>query len=432
MMTFDEVIPTIKDVFSSIRDELNLLMPFVVNRDLNGRIRLVFDEKLLEQAGQMTTIQELSRQLSGRLGCHGYPADRMALFEPLLKDILQGGSISVLDGYEQVFLADRMASESDWSSISPVSEGPSRIAFYSIKGGVGRSTASAVVAWALAQSGKRVLVLDLDLESPGLSSSLLPEDRRPKYGIIDWLVEDLVDNGSAVLESMFVRSDLSHDGEIYVVPAHGADPGEYVSKLGRAWVQKAGADMTRESWSQRLNRLLSSLEERLVPDIVLLDTRAGIDEVASACLTDMGAKGILLFASDGEQTWFGYRMLLRYWNRSGVIGQIRDRLQLVGAMIPEVNSAEYFSGLNEHAWLLFTDEVYDEVPAGESAIDFFSFEQMDTSAPHYPLPVRWNRGFSSLQFIHGRLQQLDKEMITQVFGELIAGVRMMAGFEADD
>ena len=87
---------------------------------------------------------------------------------------------------------------------------------------------------------------------------------------------------------------------------------------------------------------------------------------------------------------------------------------------------------NEHAWLLFTDEVYDEVPAGESAIDFFSYEQMDTSAPHYPLPVRWNRGFSSLQSIHGRLQQLDKEMIHQVFGELIAGVRMMAGFETDD
>jgi hypothetical protein len=305
MMTFDEVIPTIKDVFSSIRDDLNLLMPFVVNRDLNGRIRLVFDEKLLEQTEQMTTIQELSRKLSGRLGCHGYPADRMVLFEPLLEDILHEGSISVLDGYDQVFLADRMASESNWASISPISEGPSRIAFYSIKGGVGRSTASAVVAWALAQSGKRVLVLDLDLESPGLSSSLLPEDRRPEYGIIDWLVEDLVDNGSAVLEGMIVRSDLSHDGEIYVVPAHGVDPGEYVSKLGRAWVQKAGADMTRESWSQRLNRMLSSLEERLVPDIVLLDTRAGIDEIASACLTDMGAKGILLFASDGEQTWSG-------------------------------------------------------------------------------------------------------------------------------
>lgn len=69
----------------------------------------------------------------------------------------------------------------------------------SIKGGgVGRSTAVAVTAWRLAQAGKRVLVLDLDLESPGLSSALLPAERLPMYGITDWLVEDLVNNGELI------------------------------------------------------------------------------------------------------------------------------------------------------------------------------------------------------------------------------------------
>jgi Mrp family chromosome partitioning ATPase len=57
--------------------------------------------------------------------------------------------------------------------------------FFSIKGGVGRSTALAATAWRLAQAGKRILVLDLDLESPGLSSSLLSPDRQPVYGITD-------------------------------------------------------------------------------------------------------------------------------------------------------------------------------------------------------------------------------------------------------
>jgi len=50
----------------------------------------------------------------------------------------------------------------------------------------------------LLRTGKRVLVLDLDLESPGLSSSLLPPDRQPMYGITDWLIEDLVDNADIV------------------------------------------------------------------------------------------------------------------------------------------------------------------------------------------------------------------------------------------
>jgi len=42
------------------------------------------------------------------------------------------------------------------------------VAFYSFKGGVGRSLVLANVAWTLAACGKRVLVIDWDLEAPGL------------------------------------------------------------------------------------------------------------------------------------------------------------------------------------------------------------------------------------------------------------------------
>src|SRR5688572_25125426 len=42
------------------------------------------------------------------------------------------------------------------------------VTFYSYKGGTGRTMALANVAWILAANGKRVLVVDWDLESPGL------------------------------------------------------------------------------------------------------------------------------------------------------------------------------------------------------------------------------------------------------------------------
>ena len=42
------------------------------------------------------------------------------------------------------------------------------VTFYSYKGGTGRTMALANVAWILAANGKRVLVADWDLESPGL------------------------------------------------------------------------------------------------------------------------------------------------------------------------------------------------------------------------------------------------------------------------
>lgn len=42
------------------------------------------------------------------------------------------------------------------------------ITFYSYKGGTGRSMSLANTAWILASNGCRVLVVDWDLEAPGL------------------------------------------------------------------------------------------------------------------------------------------------------------------------------------------------------------------------------------------------------------------------
>jgi cellulose biosynthesis protein BcsQ len=42
------------------------------------------------------------------------------------------------------------------------------LAFYSFKGGVGRSMAVLNLAYSLAAKGRHVLVLDMDLEAPGL------------------------------------------------------------------------------------------------------------------------------------------------------------------------------------------------------------------------------------------------------------------------
>ena len=48
------------------------------------------------------------------------------------------------------------------------------VTFYSYKGGTGRTMALANVAWILAANGKRVLVVDWDLESPGLARYFSP------------------------------------------------------------------------------------------------------------------------------------------------------------------------------------------------------------------------------------------------------------------
>lgn len=426
MTTFDQILPVVTDIFQQHEAGLAAIGEIVINRDLNGRVRLIIRDSVQGDSDALGTVQAIAAALAERLGPHAFPADRAVLFERDLSAIRAGAPSFPLEGFERVVVVDRLATESDWASIGRESEGAPRVVFYSIKGGVGRSTALAATAWALAQRGRRVLVLDVDLESPGLSSALLPEERRPAYGITDWLVEDLVENGDAVFDHLIATSPLSHDGEIYVIPAHGKEPGEYIAKLGRVWMAKPRADGGRETWSRRLKRLIDALEVRLSPDIILMDSRAGIDEVAASCITDLGATLILLFALDGEQTWSGYRVLFRHWNRAGKAQAIRERLQLVGAMIPDDEGrVAYFEGLRERAWNVFAEELYDEIPPGETTSGFFSHEETDDAAPHYPWPIRWNRGFAALRSLHARLQGVDESEVESVYGPLIGGVGVL-------
>lgn len=439
--TFDLILPIVSAWLQTHHVSLGKLLSnaedwLLVNRDLNGRVRFILPERFSEGDPRLLW-DALVLTLMKQLGKHAHASSAQVLFEANREQALQGASSYLIDGFTNIWLVDRLATQANWAHITPKAAGKERVVFFSIKGGVGRSTALAAAAWHLAQAGKRVLVLDLDLESPGLSSALLPPERQPKYGITDWLVEDLVDNGEAIFESMRATSNLAHDGEIHVVPAHGAEHGEYIAKLGRVWMPKLRADGTREAWSARLSRLLQELEEQIQPDVTLIDSRSGIDEIASACITELGANLILLFALEGEQTWNGYRMLFEQWQRAGVAPQIRERLQIVGALVPETDRIAYCAGLREHSYGIFSDTLYDEIAPAKtgdvglqtdgkwqvgSLSEGWNFDEADDTAPHYPWAVNWHRSFAGLLSLQGRLAVIDSQEVESVFGAFINGI----------
>jgi len=434
MTTFDELLPALAEIIQERRSELHPFLPILINRDLNGRIRLILDASHQPNPEAPShPLLLLAEAIHTRLMPHVGQPGQILLFEEDLKRLMQTSCPFLLldrDGQALpgVHVADRLAQEATWESIEDPSTAVPRVVYYSIKGGVGRSTALAASAWALAEAGKRVLVLDLDLESPGLSSSLLPADRQPAFGITDWLVEDLLGNGDAVIQDLYALSPLSRNGDILVVPAHGRDPGEYISKLGRVWMPSFQADGSRQMWSVRLSRLLSELERRHQPDIVLIDSRAGIDEIASACVTDLGASCIYLFALDGLQTWTGYRLLFQHWLQHGVTQKIRGQFQLVGAMMPtwhdQIQQAK--EELSEQSYNLFLESLYDEQPATNIDLEDlypFSFALEDSNAPHYPLFIPWNQSFAAIQSHHARFEGVDPRMVELVFGELIADLK---------
>ena len=466
MITFDQILPCLADL---LKDQSvappKEYYPILINRDLNGRVRLILDARHetawedfwvsntpgheLDRQQPGHPLPQLAKSIDDRLKPHTWPAEQLLLFEDDIKQLIESSVTFPLcdqrgDPIPGVRVVDRLATESIWSSIIKPSEPIPRVVFYSIKGGVGRSTALAACALALAEADQRVLLLDLDLESPGLSTSLLPEDRQPAFGITDWLVEDLVGNGDSIIEDLQAESPLPGRGEILVVPAHGRTPGEYISKLGRVWMPSVPEDGPRRIWSERLARLLDKLEELHRPDIVLIDSRAGIDEMASACLTDLGASRIYLFAQDSVQTWSGYRLLFQHWRQNDVAPEMRERLQLVAAMLPSwhdrVNEAA--TDLREQAYNLFLETLYDEQPAeidqahdqddrgvslesrnqadGSSEdCSNFSFDLNDQEAPHHACLIPWNQSFAGIASHYRRLDGIPSGLLESVYGELI-------------
>ena len=139
--------------------------------------------------------------------------------------------------------------------------------------------------------------------------------------------------------------------------------------------------------------MLSQLEEKYKPSIVLLESRSGLHDIAATTVTDLDAE-VLLFAVDADSHWTDYEILFRHWQSHGLASKIRERLSIISALTPEVDTKQYLRRFQERAWSLFRDHLYDEVSSDHSG-DQFSFDLNDENAPHNPIPIYWTRGLAA-------------------------------------
>ena len=293
---------------------------------------------------------------------------------------------------------DRQITGQDWLRPSAAGNAhPHRLVFFGLKGGVGRSTALCMVAWGLARKGKRVLLIDFDLESPGLSGLILPSSRVAEFGIVDWLVEDAVGQGDDVLNRMVSESSLGETttGAVRVAAAMGQSEQDYLAKLARAYADVPGSNGPQRM-GERMLRLVERLEGREKPDVVLIDSRAGLHDLAAVSITGL-ADTALLFATDGAQTWSGYAQLFAHWRkRPDVATRVRERLALVRALTPKTGNREAsIRQFKQRAYELFA-ELYDEIPADVASVDpaeYFHPGESDESAPHAPILIDWDERF---------------------------------------
>ena len=191
------------------------------------------------------------------------------------------------------------------------------ITFYSYKGGTGRSMLLANVAWQLASAGRRVLLIDWDLEAPGLHRYFKPflgEDTelREQEGVLEW-----------VTDYWEARLDAP-DADVDALVRQDADPRHYVRKLQTQGYLSGGAldlmcagrqdrhyaqSVSDFDWTRLYQKLdgakfINAAKSILAGpggyDYVLVDSRTGVSDTSGFCTVALADTLVVCFTYNNQ------------------------------------------------------------------------------------------------------------------------------------
>lgn len=179
--------------------------------------------------------------------------------------------------------------------------------FYSYKGGVGRTMALINVAVLLSQVGKRVLVVDFDLEAPGIPSFDLFRDAAGRAGVVDYVCA-YRDTGRAPDVADFIfQCGEGATPPVWLMPAGRHTLAGYADKLysidwKNLYDQHEGFLMfedLRNQWAAHEAQF----------DYVLIDSRTGHTDVGGICTRQLPDSVVVMFLPN-EQNIEGLRPIV--------------------------------------------------------------------------------------------------------------------------
>ncbi|TAZ03627.1 hypothetical protein ELH77_38550 [Rhizobium ruizarguesonis] len=205
--------------------------------------------------------------------------------------------------------------------------------FYSYKGGVGRSMTLANVAFLLSRYGKKVLIVDWDLEAPGLERYFAPYlagSRRKTDGIVDLF--DARGRGEATDWRQSVISARIDGGEPLSILHAGRDDGDYLQRLREInWLDEwvgGYLEHLRLEWQSDF-------------DFVLIDSRTGITDIGGICAIHLPDYLISMFTTT-EQSLLGVKdTMLRARGAHAKLPLDRKKLLIIPLPSRDESNTEY-------------------------------------------------------------------------------------------
>jgi MinD-like ATPase involved in chromosome partitioning or flagellar assembly len=212
--------------------------------------------------------------------------------------------------------------------------------FYSFKGGVGRTLALVNVATELAKSGRRVLIVDFDLEAPGIDTFNELKPKANQLGIVDFVTRYIQTGTPPAFEEYVYEAPISNStkvsGKLWVMPSGKRGP-EYGAKLAKINWQTL---YDKQEGFLLFEDLKSQWQEYLNPDYVLIDSRTGFTEVGGICTRQLPDLVVMLFIPN-EQNLLGLLPVvaaIREQNKTPAAKEIA--IEFVASNVPTLDDEE--------------------------------------------------------------------------------------------
>ncbi|WEZ83664.1 hypothetical protein P6U16_02265 [Rhizobium sp. 32-5/1] len=261
-----------------------------------------------------------------------------------------------------------------------------------------------VTAADLAARGNNVLVVDLDLEAPGLGDLLLSDDRAPEFGVVDYLVENGIGGAPTKALNRFIGTStltLSGGGRVDVVPALGSSsvkyPANVLAKLSRAMTDDVDEHGNVATVGLQISQMIDRITALESYDVVLIDSRAGMAELAAPAVLSLGAL-VLFFGTAQQQTIRGYRSLFAALRllaqRSVQLGLSSDwRLMIRPVYAKASMVGETAAAHADNLYELFAENLYDAIDEEGQSVEAINFTPDDPDAPHHPMVIPFDGRF---------------------------------------
>lgn len=353
-------------------DELN---PGELEADLHRELGAWFAGPALFTDGPSTEARRLASNLLEMHAKwpHGWPTrydDGTGKYQPI--------SVSLWCGEERVRAKQSWLAQSTSKPPWPLHpKTPAIVSFYSFKGGVGRTTTLGIVARLMAREGRKVVVVDLDLEAPGVGRFL---DVQPDRGVLDLLIEHLA---TGVIDYADIDRHWQPfsfpEGEIAVFPV-GQLGWSYIEKLGRLDFTPHLATDGESPVEAALRAVLGVIRRRHAPDYILLDARAGLHDIGGLSLHSLSHLDVLV-GRKSRATLDGFALALEAVYRRR---RPEDhRVLVVQTFVPAPLGSEESRGVQAEWRARMWDCLagLDQLGGGERP------SVNDATARHYPWPV---------------------------------------------